>query len=217
VPASDAHPGHNDIDDRRSAAPIADGRARSWTESLAPTTVSSHAHGLEAGRNPKLTRSPSRCAARSNLAAKSRAIVVLPAPGTPCRRSFFATRVVDRTRPSADPAAGQARTRCADSFADAGFVPVIDDVVVSPNVLELYLTRLKTRPLRLIQLTPTLDVIQRRDANRDKQVFDLWSHLNDDLHNRMPQVGLWLDSSDLTEDQTVHSILDHFDDALVAQ
>jgi predicted kinase len=77
----------------------------------------------------------------------------------------------------------------ADSFAEAGFIPVIDDVVVSPSVLDLYLALLRTRPLRLVQLTPTLDVIQRRDAGRDKHVFDLWHHLNDELHNRMPRVG----------------------------
>jgi adenylylsulfate kinase-like enzyme len=105
----------------------------------------------------------------------------------------------------------------ADSFADAGFVPVIDDVVVSPTVLDLYLALLRTRPLRLVQLTPTLEVIKRRDASRDKQVFELWSHLDDDLHNRMPRVGLWLDTSDLTEDQTVDSILDHLAQALVAK
>jgi hypothetical protein len=50
--------------------------------------------------------------------------------------------------------------------ADAGFVPVIDDVVASPGVLDLYLALLRTRPLRIVQLTPTVDVIQRRDAFR---------------------------------------------------
>jgi adenylylsulfate kinase-like enzyme len=32
----------------------------------------------------------------------------------------------------------------ADSFANAGFIPVIDDVVVSPSVLNLYLAMLRT-------------------------------------------------------------------------
>jgi predicted kinase len=105
----------------------------------------------------------------------------------------------------------------ADSFADAGFVPVIDDVVASPGVLDLYLALLRTRPLLLVQLTPTVDVIQRRDAGRDKHVFDLWGHLHDDLHNRMSRVGLWLDTSDLTAHQTVDAILDEFDRALIAQ
>jgi gluconate kinase len=105
----------------------------------------------------------------------------------------------------------------ADSFADAGFIPVIDDVVVSPSVLDLYLILLRTRPLRLVQLTPTLDVIQRRDSGRDKHVFDLWHHLNDQLHNQMPRVGLWLDTSDLTEEQTVDAVFQQLDQARVRQ
>jgi gluconate kinase len=105
----------------------------------------------------------------------------------------------------------------ADSFADAGFVPVVDDVVVSAGVLELYLAMLRTRPLRLVQLTPTIDVIQRRDAERDKHVFDLWKHLDDELHERMPRVGLWLDTSELTEEKTVDVILDGLDRAVVAE
>jgi hypothetical protein len=105
----------------------------------------------------------------------------------------------------------------ADSFANAGFVPVIDDVVVSPSVLDLYLAMLRTRPLRLVQLTPTLDVIQSRDAGRDKHVFELWRHLNDELHNRMPRVGIWIDTSDLTADQTVDAILDQLEHGIVAR
>ncbi len=122
---------------------------------------------------------------------------------------FIVSGLVPPQGPPMDEAEGQLELRrrnvclLADSFADAGFVPVIDDVVVSPSVLNLYVARLGTRPLRLVQLTPTLEVIQRRDAGRDKQVFNLWGHLNDDLHNRMPRIGLWLDTSDLTERQTV--------------
>jgi gluconate kinase len=104
----------------------------------------------------------------------------------------------------------------ADSFADAGFVPVIDDVVVSGGVLEFYLVLLRTRPVRLVQLTPSLDVIQQRDAERDKHVFDLWAHLNDDLHRRMPRVGLWLDTSELGEEQTVDAIVRDLDRAVIA-
>jgi hypothetical protein len=48
----------------------------------------------------------------------------------------------------------------ADSFADAGFVPVIDDVVVAASVLDGYRRRPKTRPLLLVELAPTLDVVQ---------------------------------------------------------
>jgi gluconate kinase len=103
----------------------------------------------------------------------------------------------------------------ADSFADAGFVPVIDDVVVSPGVLGLYVRHLRSRPLRLVELNPTLDVIERRDAGRDKHVFGTWRHLDDELRNRMPRVGLWLDTSHLSQDQTVDAIVEHLDQAVI--
>jgi ABC-type lipoprotein export system ATPase subunit len=45
-----------------------------------------------------------------------------------------------------------------------------------------------------------------------KHVFDLWSHLDDELHNRMPRIGLWLDTSDMTEAETVDAIIEQLDD-----
>lgn len=101
----------------------------------------------------------------------------------------------------------------ADSFADDGFLPVIDDVVVGPHVLDLYVELLRTRPLRLIQLTPSLEVIAARDAARHKQVFDMWSHLYEALHERMTRVGFWLDTSDMTAAETVDAILANLDRA----
>lgn len=103
----------------------------------------------------------------------------------------------------------------ADSFADDGFLPVIDDVVVGPAVLDLYLHLLRTRPLHLVQLTPSLEVIAARDAARHKQVFDTWSHLYETLHQRMTSVGYWLDTSDMTAAETVDAILANLDRAVV--
>jgi hypothetical protein len=97
----------------------------------------------------------------------------------------------------------------ADSFAVAGFVPVIDDVVVSPGVLEAYLAQLETRPLVFVQLAPSLDVVRARDAGRDKQWFDVWSHLDAQMREWTPRPGLWLDSSELTVDATVDAIVAH--------
>lgn len=103
----------------------------------------------------------------------------------------------------------------AESFAEAGFIPVIDDVIVTPDVLDLHRRRLMTRPLRLVQLTPSLEVVEQRDAERHKQVFHLWSHLHDDLHQRMPRVGFWLDNSELTESETVHAIIANLVEAVI--
>ena len=102
----------------------------------------------------------------------------------------------------------------ADSFADAGFVPVIDDVVVSTTVLDGYRARLQARPIAFVQLSPRLDVVQQRDAARHKQVFDIWKHL-DENRQRMTREGLWLDTSDMTPDETVDQILRRSEEAMI--
>src|SRR5688500_18479862 len=79
----------------------------------------------------------------------------------------------------------------ADSFAEGEFVPVVDDVVVSTSVLNLYRELLVTRPIAFVQLAPSLDVVRHRDAARDKHVFDIWKHLDENLRS-MRREGLWL-------------------------
>ena len=98
--------------------------------------------------------------------------------------------------------------RMADTFADAGFVVVIDDVVVSPGVLAAYQEELVTRPLAFVQLAPRLEVVRARDAGRDKHWFEVWSHLDAQMREWDPSPGLWIDTSDMTVAETVDAILD---------
>lgn len=104
----------------------------------------------------------------------------------------------------------------ADSFGSAGFEVVIDDVILWAGGLSLYLDLLCSRPVRFVLLAPRLDVIERRDAGRDKQVFDLWRHLDDDLRRWSDQPGLRLDTSDQDATKTVQMIRLRWDEALVA-
>jgi predicted kinase len=104
----------------------------------------------------------------------------------------------------------------ADRYAEAGFVPVLDDVVVSPSVLDVYLDRLATRPFAFVQLIPDLATIERRDAGRDKHVFEMWRHLDTELRTAMPRTGLWLDTTDLTPQQTVDRIEADLRTAMIA-
>ncbi len=103
----------------------------------------------------------------------------------------------------------------AESFVAEGFTTVMDDVVVSSSVLDLY--RQLSVPLRFVQLSPRLDVVEARDAARHKQVFELWSHLDEQrLRWPEPRPGLWLDTSDMDVDQTVQAILDCAQEALIS-
>jgi predicted kinase len=104
--------------------------------------------------------------------------------------------------------------RMADTFADAGFVVVLDDVVVLPGVLAAYQADVRAHPLVFVQLTPRLDVVRDRDAGRDKHWFEVWSHLDAEMRNWEPKPGLWLDTSDLTVEETVDAILDRSGEAV---
>jgi predicted kinase len=103
--------------------------------------------------------------------------------------------------------------RIADTFADAGFVVVLDDVVVSPGVLAAYQAELRAHPLAFVQLTPSLEVVRDRDAGRDKHWFEVWAHLDTQMRQWDPRPGLWLDTSALTVEETVDAILDRVDEA----
>lgn len=105
----------------------------------------------------------------------------------------------------------------ADSFRQAGFVAVIDDVVVSVPVLHRYLGELRSRPLLFVQLAPSIEVIRERDSRRHKQAFETWSHLDAEMRAGMTPFGLWLDTSRLTAAETVRQILARSDEAVVPE
>ena len=95
----------------------------------------------------------------------------------------------------------------ADSFFAAGFTPVIDDVVIGSRLGD-FTSDLRSRPLLFVLLTPRLDIVQRRDSERlEKQVFRTWRHLDQVMRVETPREGLWLESSELTAEQTVDEIL----------
>ena len=103
----------------------------------------------------------------------------------------------------------------ADSFLENGFWPVIDDVVVGLRLIEV-LEDIKSRPLYFVLLLPRLEVVEQRDrAREEKHVFDIWSHLDEVARTETPKQGLWLDSSDMTAEETVDEILRRRDEALI--
>ncbi len=111
----------------------------------------------------------------------------------------------------------RARNACllADSFFEAGFTPVIDDVVIGSRLHD-FLSDLRSRPLRFVLLLPSAGVVQERDAGREaKHVFERWGHLDAVIREETPKLGLWLDTSALTAGETVAAILAGWDKALV--
>jgi adenylylsulfate kinase-like enzyme len=96
----------------------------------------------------------------------------------------------------------------ADGMVSAGIVPVIDDVIVGRARVATYLEALHARPLHLVFLAPPLEVALRRDRERGyKSVGDHWAHLDAELRAKLSGYGVWIDSGELTPEETMHEIL----------
>lgn len=103
------------------------------------------------------------------------------------------------------------RNECAlaDNVFEAGFVPVVDDVIATRAKLDSCLRRLRSRPVLLVVLAPPLVVALQRDRDRGtKQVGHLFGHLDAVQRRELAGVGLWLDTTDLSQEATVDRLLD---------
>ena len=107
----------------------------------------------------------------------------------------------------------------ADAFAGAGYTVVLQDVIVGPLLAEV-VADLTTRPLHVVVLAPSPDVVAAREAARPKRAYGPGRHRLEDLDHALrhdtPRLGLWLDTSAQTVAETVDEVLRRADEALVA-
>lgn len=135
------------------------------------------------------------------------------------RGDTFRTFVVNgRAEMSPDPSAEaleQLRLRyrlaaqAADAYAAAGFTAVVQDVVLGEQ-LPWFAEQIRTRPRHVVVLVPRPEVVAAREAGRDKKAYGTFTvaDLDSGLRSTTPRIGLWLDTSDLTVEETVDAILD---------
>jgi hypothetical protein len=94
----------------------------------------------------------------------------------------------------------------ADSFFEAGFTPVIDDVVIGTRLAELRADSQPAAALRPPRAAARRD--PRRNRGRPgKDVFEAWKHLDTVAREETPRVGLWLDTSDQTPEESAAEVL----------
>ncbi|WP_146237222.1 ATP-binding protein [Deinococcus yavapaiensis] len=99
-------------------------------------------------------------------------------------------------------------TNVARAYVEANFTVVYQDVILE-QALPLVLSLLDGLRVTVVVLDPSPDVVARREAARGKIGYgDGWTveALVASLH-RTPRVGMWLDTSNLTPDETVDVIL----------
>jgi predicted kinase len=96
--------------------------------------------------------------------------------------------------------------RLGRSFVEAGFTAVIDDIVVGERVEHL-LAEMAGQPFVFVMLTPRPEVVRQREEGRGTRLWREWEWLDDEIRRRTRPLGLWLDSSDQTPEETVEAIL----------
>jgi adenylylsulfate kinase-like enzyme len=130
------------------------------------------------------------------------------------RRNIVSGRVEMTPEPAAD-ALAQLRLRyrlaaaTADAYCEAGFVVALEDVVVGP-LFDEYRAMIRREPCHVIVLAPSIETVAAREqARAAKGYLGGWTveaHY-DEFVATTPRLGLWLDTSDQTPDQTVDEIL----------
>ena len=86
----------------------------------------------------------------------------------------------------------------------AGFVAVVDDIYVTRDRLDLFVANATTRPVHLVVLAPSAETVVARDAARpDTTVAGRWIHLDAVQREELAGVGLWIDSTGMSVDETV--------------
>lgn len=98
----------------------------------------------------------------------------------------------------------------AGTFLDAGYDVVVEDVIVGP-VLRDFLEMVPVPEFHLVFLDPGADAIAEREAARDKDAYGRGRFsvggLLSVLREETDRVGLWLDTTRLTAEETVARIL----------
>ncbi len=104
----------------------------------------------------------------------------------------------------------------ADIYCQAGFTVVYQDVIIGA-VLQEVVDMLKKWPLHGVVLCPSPDIVAQREAEREKTGYTTWTpqELDHGLRNDTPKIGLWLDTSALSVDETVEAIFAQVDESLV--
>ncbi len=96
----------------------------------------------------------------------------------------------------------------AAAYFDEGFAVVLEDVVAGP-LLSDWATLIGRSPTQVVVLLPTIEVVTAREASRKASGYTRWSieELYDAFLDETPRIGLWLDTSEQTPEQTVEDIL----------
>ncbi|CAM3593399.1 AAA family ATPase [Marinicrinis lubricantis] len=101
----------------------------------------------------------------------------------------------------------QIASSAADTYFDAGFNVVLQDVMIG-TMLQDVIHMIRSRPLYVIVLTPSREAVAKREAERPKKGYGIWTiaDLDDQLRHGTPKIGMWIDTTEQTPEETVEQI-----------
>ena len=111
------------------------------------------------------------------------------------------------------------RNQCllAQSYAGAGFTPIIDYVIVSRADLDEYRQQLRGLAVHLVVLHPGKSVVIARESAREKSrrhkqqhgltIGEHFAHLERPLVEQLTGTGFWIDNAALTPPATADVIM----------
>lgn len=109
----------------------------------------------------------------------------------------------------------------ADEYCAAGFCTVVQDNIFGPDVTR-WLSAISARPRHLVVLRPSVEVVRAREEARHEATGKIAYRPGEFTVEQLdgylaetPRIGLWLDTSKQTAEQTVAEILRRHASALV--
>jgi chloramphenicol 3-O-phosphotransferase len=110
----------------------------------------------------------------------------------------------------------QAAAETAKLYCNAGFDVIYQDVVIGPMLKEVVAMYVDF-PLHVIVLCPNASVITHREKTRSKIGYGRVTvqQLQQAMHDT-PRLGLWIDSSEQSVEETAQQILDNLGRARIA-
>ena len=95
-----------------------------------------------------------------------------------------------------------------DAYFEAGFSVVVQDIALG-EWLPRFAGLIRSRPLFVVVLAPRPESVEAREAGRPKSGYGAWAieQLDGILREETPEMGLWIDSSEQTPEQTAEEIL----------
>lgn len=144
-------------------------------------------------------------------------------------RRFIVNGQAEMTGESlSDEAINQLRLRqelsaeAAGRYVEAGFTVVMQDIYLGDDLLAM-VNRLAPKPVHVVVLCPSAESVSRRDSARKDERGKIAYQpggltpmsMDRILREGTPRIGLWLDTSELTAEQTVTEIMARLGEAKV--